>query len=108
MFLARLGIALSITVPHILIADLLVAIGSAIVGTTGSSLLSETGSPGQSGFLMGLSESAQSLAGVVTPAVGGYLYEHYGSSAPGYGSAFCCVLAIAVFKATERVSVKLI
>ena len=69
------------------------------MGTTGSSLLAEVGAPEETGLRMGLSESAQSLAGVLTPAVAGYLYERYGNSAPGFGAATFCVLALALFTA---------
>jgi len=94
--LARVGLAVASTVPHVLLADLLVAIGSSLTGAVGITLLAET-SEANSGFLMGLSESAQSLAGVATPALAGFLYEHYGNSAPGWISALCCLAAALVY-----------
>ena len=97
MALARLGLGLARTVPQVLLADFFVALGSSVVGTTGSSLLAEVGPAQETGLRMGLSESAQSLAGVATPALAGYLYEQYGNSAPGFSAAAFCMVALALF-----------
>jgi len=96
MAVARLGIAASVTVLHVSLADLLVGIGSAICATVGSSLLAQVCDPTQIGLAMGLSESAQGLAGVVTPALAGMLYEAYGSSSPGVSASVCCIVAALV------------
>ena len=53
--------------------------------------------PEHTGFLLGMSESAQALAGVASPAFAGFLYEAYGSSAPCLAASLCCVLAAIVF-----------
>ena len=53
--------------------------------------------PEHTGFLLGMSESAQALAGVASPAFAGFLYEAYGSSAPCLAASMCCVLAAIVF-----------
>jgi len=95
--ISRIALALAQTVPQTLCADVLVAVGSAICGSTGTSLLADAAGPEHTGFLLGMSESAQALAGVASPAFAGFLYEAYGSSAPCLAASMCCVLAAIVF-----------
>eukprot|EP00658_Telonema_sp_P-2_P005407 TRINITY_DN12018_c0_g1_i1.p1 TRINITY_DN12018_c0_g1~~TRINITY_DN12018_c0_g1_i1.p1 ORF type:complete len:118 (-),score=19.39 TRINITY_DN12018_c0_g1_i1:132-485(-) len=90
-------LALASSVLQFLAADLFIAVGSSICSAVGSSLLADAGEPEYTGVLMGLSESAQALAGVLAPTVGGYLYEYHGNASPGWVSSLLCLIAVGVF-----------
>jgi len=81
----------------LLLADLLVAIGAGMCNVCGVVLLGKAAPAERVGAFMGVSESAQGLAGTIFPAIGGYLHQHYGDWAPGALSGVLCCLALATF-----------
>jgi MFS family permease len=68
-------------------------------------LMSETAPPGQTGLVMGASETAQGAGLVIGPMLGGFFYDHIGPGAPFVASAALLtagtVLAIATLRRRE-------
>eukprot|EP01006_Ploeotia_vitrea_P028765 TRINITY_DN61399_c1_g2_i1.p1 TRINITY_DN61399_c1_g2~~TRINITY_DN61399_c1_g2_i1.p1 ORF type:complete len:421 (-),score=5.69 TRINITY_DN61399_c1_g2_i1:120-1322(-) len=97
----RLGLALAHNMVTFWIAEVLIAIGSAMTVATYSAFLSKRAPKGSTGHLMGMSESINGMAAVLAPLPSGYLYEHYGTSVPGVISAVTSLLAAIVIGLAE-------
>ena len=79
---------LALTFAHalwwVLVACALLAIGMGMFSPSMASLFSQQAGEGERGGVLGLSQSAQSLARIVGPAVAGALYGGLGRNAPYY------------------------
>ena len=85
----------ALTVAHalwlVLVASGLLAIGMGMFSPSIASLFSQQASEGERGGVLGLSQSAQSLARIVGPAVAGAIYGGLGRNAPYYLGALLMV-----------------
>ena len=100
---AILGIAISIgmltvvwSVPTLLVALGLLAMGMGFNNPSLSSLVSKLSHEDDQGGILGLASSLASLGRVVGPAWGGYLYDAYGMTTPYLGAAGLMLVAFAV------------
>ena len=82
----------------VLVASALLAIGMGMFSPSIASLFSQQAGEGERGGVLGLSQSAQSLARIVGPAVAGAIYGGLGRNAPYYLGALLMV-GVAVFAA---------
>jgi len=80
----------------------LMAIGMGFGNPSMSSLISRWSSVEDQGGILGLSQSLGSLARIVGPAWGGFLFDHYGPGSPYVSSAVLMLLAFAVSVAGLR------
>jgi MFS transporter, DHA1 family, tetracycline resistance protein len=85
--LGLLGLALSGRVPLALAAMGLLAIGMGLFSPSTNSVLSYHAKPTERGEIMGIGQSASSLARVFGPSVAGFFFDHWGPNAPYYVSA---------------------
>ncbi len=82
----------------VLVATALLAIGMGMLSPSMASLFSKQAADNERGGVLGLSQSAQSLARIVGPAVAGAVYGGFGRNAPYYLGALLMV-GVAVFAA---------
>ena len=94
---AMIGAAHSL--PVLLFADVLVALGGATSGSVLPSLFSVEAPPGGVGTLLGFGQSVHSAAGVVGPIASGVLFERLGSGAPAFAAAALCLTSCVLFVA---------
>jgi multidrug resistance protein len=80
----------------------LMAIGMGFGNPSLSALISRWSSAEDQGGILGLSQSLGSLARIVGPAWGGFLFDHYGPGSPYFSSAVLMLLAFAVSVAGLR------
>jgi MFS transporter, DHA1 family, tetracycline resistance protein len=80
--LGLIGIPFATAVWGVLAATALLAIGMGLLSPSMNSLISQEASAEERGNILGLSQSAQSLARIVGPAVAGAVYGGLGRNAP--------------------------
>lgn len=90
------GLALTTTVPVLLVILAPTAAASAIFGTVVSSALSAAAKPGQTGTLLGLAFSVEAATRVVAPVLAGVLMTWAGPAAPGLCGATIVALALPI------------
>jgi DHA1 family tetracycline resistance protein-like MFS transporter len=90
------------SVPTLLVALGLLAVGMGFNGPALSSMVSRLADPDDQGGILGLASSLASLGRVVGPAWGGYLYDAYGMTTPYLSAAMLMVVAFAVSLAGLR------
>ncbi|MDE2228060.1 MAG: MFS transporter [Alphaproteobacteria bacterium] len=79
-----LGITVANTLWVVLVASALLAVGIGMLSPATSSLISKEAAENERGGVLGLSQSAQSLARIVGPAIAGAVYGGLGRNAPYY------------------------
>ena len=84
------------TVPALLAALGLLAVGMGFNGPSQSSMVSQLADADDQGGTLGLASSLASLGRVVGPACGGYLYDAHGMTTPYLSAAAVMFLAFAV------------
>ena len=89
--LGLFGLTLATALWGVLLASALLAIGMGMLSPSISSLISQQAGEGERGGVLGLSQSAQSLARIVGPAVAGALYGGLGRNAPYYLGALLMI-----------------
>ena len=98
LFFIFLGLAPLAPTPKIFALFLLgVAMGSGLVNPSLSSLVSKSAKPEQRGQIMGIYQSAGSLARIMGPPLAGFLFDRLGSASPIFLSSIvmCGALIIA-------------
>jgi MFS transporter, DHA1 family, tetracycline resistance protein len=96
LLLGLLGIPLASRVAYLFVATGLLSIGFAMAQPAISSLISRRAAAHEQGEVMGVSQSAGSLARVVGPLVAGFLFAEFGRNAPYFGGAvvLACVVIL--------------
>jgi DHA1 family tetracycline resistance protein-like MFS transporter len=82
-----IGLPLSLAVPEAVAAMGLMAVGMGLFSPSINSLLSFHAGATERGGIMGVGQSASSLARVLGPIVAGFCFDHWGRNAPYYFSA---------------------
>jgi MFS transporter, DHA1 family, tetracycline resistance protein len=90
-----LSLPLALSVPRILIVCGLLALGMGLLNPSLSSLVSRAAGKDERGGVMGIAQSASSLARVLGPAVAGPLFQFAGRNAPFLGGALVMALVVA-------------
>jgi multidrug resistance protein len=99
IFVIALGIGLvplAWTMPGLLLAVGVLAIGMGFNGPACSSMVSRLADPNDQGGILGLASSLASLGRVVGPAWGGFLFDRFGLSMPYVSGATIMLVAFAV------------
>jgi multidrug resistance protein len=86
-------IPLSTSLAMLLIANGLLAVGMGFNSPSLVSLISQGSDPEDQGGVLGVSQSLASLARIVGPAWGGFLYDRFGAATPYASSAALMLLA---------------
>lgn len=89
--LGLFGLTLATALWGVLLASALLAIGMGLLSPSISSLISQQAGEGERGGVLGLSQSAQSLARIIGPAVAGAVYGGLGRNASYYLGALLMV-----------------
>ena len=84
------------TIPMLLVACALLAVGSGFNNPSISSLISRISSADEQGGILGVSQSVSSLARIIGPFVGGAVYQRFGSTAPFGGASAVMLVAFVV------------
>jgi DHA1 family tetracycline resistance protein-like MFS transporter len=99
IFLIAISIGLvpfSFSVPVLLLAVGLLAMGMGFNSPAMSSMVSRLSDPNDQGGILGLASSLASLGRVVGPAWGGFLFDHFGMTVPYLFAAGMMLIAFAV------------
>ncbi len=75
---------------------MLIAVGMGLNSPSLMSLISRLGGPDHQGALLGLSQSLASLARVIGPAWGGFLFDRAGLTAPFVSASIVMLLALSL------------
>jgi len=84
-------IAAAGTMPLFLAAIAILAIGRALFRTATDTVITKCALPEDNGAVSGASDAAESVCRVIAPAVGGFLMQWYGSTAPALGGAIAAL-----------------
>jgi len=93
LLLGLLGIPFVHNLPPLVFINIALASGMALFGPSSNSLISREAAIDERGGVLGVSQSAQSLARVVGPLVAGPLYAAFGRNAPYWAAAAAMALA---------------
>jgi DHA1 family tetracycline resistance protein-like MFS transporter len=94
-----LGLALlpfALALWRLLAVDALLAVGMGLLQPSMTSLISQQAEIDERGGILGVSQSASSLARIIGPAVAGPLFQGWGRDAPYYAGAVVMVLVLAL------------
>jgi DHA1 family tetracycline resistance protein-like MFS transporter len=96
LLLGLLGIPLASRVPYLYAATGLLSVGMAMAQPSINSLISRRAGAHQQGEVLGVSQSAGSLARVLGPLVAGFLFASFGRNVPYFGGAavLACVVVL--------------
>ena len=89
-------VPLAWTVPMLMLAIGVIAVGMGLNSPSLSSMLSRLSDANDQGGILGLASSLSSLGRVVGPAWGGFLFDHFGMSMPYVSGATIMLMALAV------------
>ena len=99
-------VPLARAVPPLMGACGLIALGIALNNPSITSLISRLSRADEQGGILGVSQSVASLARIVGPAWGGYLYDAFGRSSPFFSAAgllgVACALSLMTLRAGSR------
>ena len=90
------GLPFALTLPRLLAVNTMLPLGMGLLNPSLTSLISKEAGADERGGVMGVSQSAGSLARIIGPAVAGPLFSAYGRDAPYYTGAAVMVLVIAM------------
>ncbi len=93
LFVGLLGIPFVRNLPPLVFINIALASGMALFGPSSNSLISREAAIDERGGILGVSQSAQSLARVVGPLIAGPLYGALGRNAPYWAAAAAMALA---------------
>ena len=89
-------VPLARSIPMLLVACALLAVGSGFNNPSISSLISRISSADEQGGILGVSQSVSSLARIIGPFVGGAVYDRFGEVAPFAGASAVMLIALVV------------
>jgi MFS transporter, DHA1 family, tetracycline resistance protein len=90
------GLPLAGSLPLVLLATALLALGMGLASPSANSLISRRAGAGEQGSILGVAQSASSLARIVGPALAGAAFAQWGRDAPYYLSAVVMLLVVAL------------
>ncbi len=106
MAVALAGHALAPTVPVLMAAMGVLAMGMGFNSPSILSVISRLADPADQGGTLGVSQSLASLARIVGPIWGGFVFDRFGPTVPFYTSAAlmlaACVLSVVVFRKSDQ------
>lgn len=96
IIVGAIGAALAGHFTELLIWRFVQGIGSGVYMTTSSAMLADVAEPRDRGRVMALYQAGLLVGAGIGPAIGGYLALHFGYSAPFWGYAVVCAVALVV------------
>ena len=99
LFMLALGlvmIAFSRSIVELLIANGVMTVGMALNSPALTSLISQRSDPEDQGGILGVSQGLASLARIVGPAWGGFLFDRWGMTSPYLSSAALILVACGI------------
>ncbi|MBM3777599.1 MAG: TCR/Tet family MFS transporter [Acidimicrobiia bacterium] len=88
------------SIPWLLVASGLLAVGMGLNSPSVTALISRLSAADEQGRVLGVSQSAASLARIVGPTVGGFAYDHFGKVVPYVGASGVMFVAFLISVAT--------
>jgi multidrug resistance protein len=105
MVVALAGIAMAPSVPVLVAAMGMLAMGMGFNSPSMLSLVSRLADPADQGSTLGVSQSLASLARIVGPLWGGFVFDRFGHTVPFYTASalmlVACALSVLVFRGFE-------
>lgn len=94
--LGLVALPLAVTLPRLMLVNTLLPLGMGLLNPSMTSLISKEAGADERGGVLGVAQSAASLARIIGPAVAGPLFTAFGRDAPYYASAAVMALAVAM------------
>jgi DHA1 family tetracycline resistance protein-like MFS transporter len=96
--LGLIGLPFALSLPRLMIVNTLLPLGMGLLNPSLTSLISKEAGADERGGVLGVSQSASSLARILGPAIAGPLFSAYGRDAPYYVAAavMACVVGMAL------------
>lgn len=94
--LGLVALPFALTLPRLLVVNTLLPLGMGLLNPSMTSLISKQAGADERGGVLGVAQSAGSLARIIGPAVAGPLFTAFGRDAPYYASAAVMALAVAM------------
>ncbi|HEY7990124.1 MAG TPA: MFS transporter [Stellaceae bacterium] len=94
LFFGLLGVPLVWGLPPLVLVNIALAGGMALFGPSSNSLISREAAIDERGGVLGVSQSAQSLARVVGPLIAGPLFAVFGRNAPFWAASAAMAIAV--------------
>ena len=94
--LGLIGLPFALTLPRLMVVNTLLPLGMALLSPSINSLISKEAAADERGGILGVAQSAGSLARIVGPALAGPLFSAYGRDAPYYAGAAIMLLVVAM------------
>jgi DHA1 family tetracycline resistance protein-like MFS transporter len=94
--LGLLGLAFAASLAEVLVASGFLAVGMGLLNPSVSSLVSRVAGAEERGGIMGVSQSASSLARIIGPAIAGGIFTAWGRNAPYYLGALLMLAVVAM------------
>jgi DHA1 family tetracycline resistance protein-like MFS transporter len=98
--LGLIGLPFALSLPRLLVVNTLLATGMGLLNPSITSLISRQAAGDERGGVMGVAQSASSLARVIGPAVAGQLFDFFDRDMPYYVAA--AVMAVVVAMALHQ------
>ena len=90
------GVGLSDSVMFLAVAVSVMALGSGLANPSLSGTVSLLSDESEQGLVLGTNQSLASLARILGPALGGWLYQYLGMSSPFFAASGVCLVAMAL------------
>jgi DHA1 family tetracycline resistance protein-like MFS transporter len=92
------GLPFALTLPRLMVVNTLLPLGMGLLNPSLTSLISKEAGADERGGVLGVSQSASSLARILGPAIAGPLFSAYGRDTPYYVAAavMACVVGMAL------------
>ena len=96
--LGLIGLPFALTLPRLMVVNTLLPLGMGLLNPSLTSLISKEAGADERGGVLGVSQSASSLARILGPAIAGPLFSAYGRDTPYYVAAavMACVVGMAL------------
>jgi len=94
--LGLVALPFAVTLPRLMLVNTLLPLGMGLLNPSMTSLISKEAGADERGGVLGVAQSAASLARIIGPAVAGPLFTAFGRDAPYYASAAVMALAVAM------------
>jgi MFS transporter, DHA1 family, tetracycline resistance protein len=94
--LGLIGMPFALTLPRLMLVNTLLPLGMGLLSPSINSLISKQAAADERGGVLGVAQSAGSLARIVGPALAGPLFSGFGRDAPYYAGAAVMVVAVAM------------
>jgi MFS family permease len=95
----------ALSLPRLMVVNTLLPLGMGLLNPSMTSLISKEAGADERGGVLGVAQSAGSLARIIGPAVAGPLFTVFGRDAPYYASAAVMTLAVAMALRLTRATI---